>query len=107
MYCVRNSIPIVNRITVIMIDAGKYTTMYINRSGTTSEDIINPIASARITTAESFNFTFGTVTIKAKMPKGDLITTGRNSKTILIYNLHYSSLNMNRYFFGSCWKCLW
>ncbi len=49
---------------------------YINRYGTKSGDMINPVASARITTAESFNFTFGTVEIRAKMPKGDWITAG-------------------------------
>jgi len=41
-----------------------------------SGDIINPIASAKITTQESFKFTFGTIEIRAKMPKGNWISAG-------------------------------
>ena len=44
---------------------------YAKQSG----DIINPVASAKVTTNNSFNFTFGTVEIRAKMPKGDWIST--------------------------------
>eukprot|EP01089_Gocevia_fonbrunei_P018813 TRINITY_DN6466_c0_g1_i1.p1 TRINITY_DN6466_c0_g1~~TRINITY_DN6466_c0_g1_i1.p1 ORF type:complete len:291 (+),score=55.34 TRINITY_DN6466_c0_g1_i1:221-1093(+) len=34
-------------------------------------NILNPIQSARIRTAESFNFKYGTVEVRAKLPKGD------------------------------------
>jgi len=37
------------------------------------QDIINPIQSARIRTVNSFSFTYGTVEIRAKMPRGDWI----------------------------------
>jgi len=37
------------------------------------EDILNPITSARIRTINSFSFTYGTVEIRAKMPRGDWI----------------------------------
>ncbi|KAI9558646.1 hypothetical protein GHT06_015435 [Daphnia sinensis] len=37
------------------------------------EEIINPIQSARIVTSKSFSFTYGTVEVRAKMPKGDWI----------------------------------
>ncbi len=40
------------------------------------EDIINPIQSARIRTINSFSFTYGTVEIRAKMPRGDWIWPG-------------------------------
>ena len=43
--------------------------LYCYSSATASGDIIQPIASAKLTTEESFNFTFGTVEIRAKMPK--------------------------------------
>ena len=32
---------------------------------------MNPIASARLRTAETFSFKYGRVEIKAKLPKGD------------------------------------
>jgi len=41
-------------------------------------DIINPIQSARIRTINSFSFTYGTVEIRAKMPRGDWIWPGNN-----------------------------
>lgn len=34
-------------------------------------DIINPIQSARIRTLKSFSFVYGTVEVRAKMPRGD------------------------------------
>ncbi|KAK4020527.1 hypothetical protein OUZ56_002493 [Daphnia magna] len=40
---------------------------------TSEEDIINPIQSARMRTINSFSFTYGTVEIRAKMPRGDWI----------------------------------
>jgi len=36
-------------------------------------DIINPIQSARMVTKDTFSFTYGTVKVRAKMPKGDWI----------------------------------
>ena len=39
-------------------------------------DIINPIQSARIRTINSFSFTYGTVEVRAKMPRGDWIWPG-------------------------------
>ena len=42
------------------------------RTGTAT-NIINPIMSARVRTAESFNFTYGRVEVRAKLPKGDWI----------------------------------
>ena len=50
---------------------------YIHRYAKRLKDIINPVASASITTEKSFSFTFGTVEIRAKMPKGDWISTGQ------------------------------
>lgn len=41
-----------------------------------TEDIINPIQSARMRTINSFSFTYGTVEIRAKMPRGDWIWPG-------------------------------
>ena len=46
---------------------------------TSNEDIINPIQSARMRTINSFSFTYGTVEIRAKMPRGDWIWPGINS----------------------------
>lgn len=46
----------------------------INRKA--GEDIINPIQSARMRTINSFSFTYGTVEIRAKMPRGDWIWPG-------------------------------
>ena len=43
---------------------------------TSDEDIINPIQSARMRTINSFSFTYGTVEIRAKMPRGDWIWPG-------------------------------
>jgi len=43
---------------------------------TSKEDIINPIQSARMRTINSFSFTYGTVEIRAKMPRGDWIWPG-------------------------------
>ncbi|EFX89068.1 hypothetical protein DAPPUDRAFT_28775, partial [Daphnia pulex] len=40
---------------------------------TSAEDIINPIQSARMRTLNSFSFTYGTVEVRAKMPRGDWI----------------------------------
>ncbi|XP_046456406.1 beta-1,3-glucan-binding protein-like [Daphnia pulex] len=37
------------------------------------EEIINPIQSARMVTSDSFSFTYGTIEVRAKMPKGDWI----------------------------------
>lgn len=37
----------------------------------TWDNIINPIRSARLTTIDSFSFTYGTLEIRAKMPAGD------------------------------------
>lgn len=37
-------------------------------------DIISPIASVGISSEKSFNFTFGTVEVRAKMPRGDWIS---------------------------------
>jgi beta-glucanase (GH16 family) len=34
-------------------------------------NILNPIQSAKITTAETFSFTYGRVEVRAKLPKGD------------------------------------
>ena len=41
------------------------------RSAAASGNVINPIRSARLRTVKSFNFKFGRVEIKAKLPKGD------------------------------------
>jgi beta-glucanase (GH16 family) len=40
-------------------------------------EIINPIQSARIVTSNSFSFTYGTVEVRAKMPRGDWIWPGK------------------------------
>jgi len=40
------------------------------------EEIINPIQSARMVTSDSFSLTYGTIEIRAKMPKGDWIWPG-------------------------------
>lgn len=40
------------------------------------DEIINPIQSARMVTSESFSFTYGTIEVRAKMPKGDWIWPG-------------------------------
>ena len=39
-------------------------------------EIINPIQSARMVTSDSFSFTYGTIEVRAKMPKGDWIWPG-------------------------------
>jgi len=41
------------------------------RSSGGGGNILNPIQSARIRTAESFNFQYGRIEIRAKLPKGD------------------------------------
>lgn len=46
---------------------------------TSAEDIINPIQSARMRTLNSFSFTYGTVEVRAKMPRGDWIWPGMNT----------------------------
>jgi hypothetical protein len=38
--------------------------------------VVNPITSASIKTSKSFNFKFGRIEIRAKMPKGDWIWPG-------------------------------
>ena len=43
-----------------------------DRQGT-SDNLINPIRSARVDTRESFSFKYGTLEIRAKMPQGDWI----------------------------------
>ena len=40
------------------------------------DEIINPIQSARMVTSNSFSFTYGTIEVRAKMPKGDWIWPG-------------------------------
>ena len=40
-------------------------------------DIINPIQSARLVTKDSFSFRYGTIEVRAKMPKGDWIWPGK------------------------------
>ncbi|XP_046646573.1 beta-1,3-glucan-binding protein-like [Daphnia pulicaria] len=42
-------------------------------SVTAGAEIINPIQSARLVTSNSFSFTYGTVEVRAKMPRGDWI----------------------------------
>lgn len=44
---------------------------------THGEDIVNPIVSARLETSDSFSFTYGAVEIRAQMPKGDWLTSGK------------------------------
>ena len=39
-------------------------------------DIISPIQSARLRTINSFSFTYGTVVVRAKMPRGDWLWPG-------------------------------
>jgi hypothetical protein len=41
-------------------------------------EIINPAQSARMVSSDSFSFTYGTIEVRAKMPKGDWIWPGRN-----------------------------
>ena len=43
------------------------------RNAAASGNYLNPIMSARLRTVNSFNFTYGRVEIRAKMPKGDWI----------------------------------
>jgi len=43
------------------------------RTGGGGGNILNPIQSARIRTSSSFNFKYGRVEVKAKLPKGDWI----------------------------------
>ena len=53
------------------------------------QDIISPVASARIVTSDSFSFTYGVVEIRAKMPKGDWLAPGTIWLiTIIIYYNH-------------------
>lgn len=42
-----------------------------SRTAGAGGNILNPIKSARIRTAESFSFTYGKVEVRAKLPKGD------------------------------------
>jgi len=52
--------------------------MLISRCDSVAGDeIINPIQSARIRTINSFSFVYGTVEIRAKMPRGDWIWPGK------------------------------
>lgn len=44
--------------------------------GLSNNEMINPIVSAQLSTEKSFNFTFGRVEIRAKMPAGDWISSG-------------------------------
>jgi len=41
------------------------------RSAAGSGNVINPVMSSRLRTAESFNFTYGRVEVVAQLPKGD------------------------------------
>ena len=41
-------------------------------------EIINPAQSARMVTSDSFSFTYGTIEVRAKMPKGDWLWPGMN-----------------------------
>eukprot|EP00128_Syssomonas_multiformis_P016819 Colp12_sorted_trinity150504_noHs@18910 len=41
------------------------------RSAAASQNVINPVRSARLRTVKSFSFQFGRVEIRAKLPKGD------------------------------------
>lgn len=43
------------------------------RSGGAGGNVLNPIQSARLRTAQSFSFRYGRVEIKAKLPRGDWI----------------------------------
>jgi len=43
------------------------------RNAAASGNVLNPVQSARIRTAESFSFLYGTIEIEAKLPKGDWI----------------------------------
>lgn len=46
----------------------------ITREGN-GDEIISPVASAGITTEKTFSFTYGTIEIRAKMPRGDWISS--------------------------------
>lgn len=41
------------------------------------EHIINPIQSARLRSSRGFNFKYGKVEVRAKMPKGDWLWPGK------------------------------
>ena len=59
------------------------------------QDIISPVASARIVTSDSFSFTYGVVEIRAKMPKGDWLAPGTIrliTNSFLFYLLELFSL---------------
>lgn len=47
------------------------------RQGSPS-NIINPVRSARIRTSTSFNFKFGKVEVRAKLPTGDWLWPGES-----------------------------
>ena len=51
-------------------------------------DIVNPIQSARLTTKKSFSFTYGTIEVRAKMPRGDWIWPGKSNKHSLPTQFH-------------------
>jgi beta-glucanase (GH16 family) len=43
------------------------------RDAMSGGNVVNPIQSARLRTVNSFNFKYGTVEVRAKLPKGDWI----------------------------------
>lgn len=45
--------------------------------------IINPVRSARLTTANSFSFKFGRVEVIAKTPRGDWLWPGMNNNKLI------------------------
>ena len=49
----------------------------INLFSKAGAEIIQPIQSARIHTAKSFSFTYGSVEARARMPRGDWIWPGK------------------------------
>lgn len=80
--------------TVIHVHASTYGFLSIVNPlsiiRTSEEDIINPIQSARMRTINSFSFTYGTVEIRAKMPRGDWIWPGMFS-TFRVASLVYKN----------------
>lgn len=46
-------------------------------SSVAGDDIIPPVQSARIISRDSFAFNYGTIEIRAKMPKGDWLWPGK------------------------------
>ena len=59
------------------------------------QEIINPIQSARMVTENSFSVTYGSIEIRAKMPKGDWIWPGiLNEKDYVLYS-HLSTIRTN------------